>query len=97
MPNSMALQTTKGTTVPQQNGNNKNVASSDRENKNTCIRNDSQGDTHSETSFSHTKNEHTTTTHSGGFDSSSFSDSSDVGGGGGGNSGGGGHSCSEDN
>ena len=97
MPNSMALQTTKGTTVPQQNGNNKNVASSDRENKNTCIRNNSQGDTHSETSFSHTKNEHTTTTHSCDFDSSSFSDSSDVGGGGGGNSGGGGHSCSEDN
>ena len=92
----MALQT-KGTTVPQQNGNNKNVASSDRDNKDTCVRNDSQGDIHSETSFSHTKNEHTTTTHSRGFDSSSFSHSRDVDGGGGDNSGVGGHSCSEDN
>lgn len=92
----MALQT-KGTTVPQQNGNNKNVASSDRDNKDTCVRNDSQGDTHSETSFSHTKNEHTTTTHSRGFDSSSFSHSRDVDGGGGDNSGVGGHSSSEDN
>ena len=91
----MALQT-KGTTVPQQNGNNKNVASSDN-NKNTCVRNDSQGDTHSETSFSHTKNEHTTTTRSRGFDSSSFSHSRDVDGGGGDNSGVGGHSSSEDN
>ena len=88
--------TTKGTTIPQQNGNNKKVANSDRDNKNdACGRNDSQGDTHCETSFSHTKNEHNTS-HSSGLYSSSLSRSSNVGGRGD-SIGGGGQSGSDDN
>ena len=94
----MTVQTTaKGMTVPQRNGNSKKVASSDRDNKHDpCVRNNSKGDTHSETSFSHTKNEHTTS-HSCGFYSSSLSSSNGVGGGGEDSSGGGGQSCSYDN